>query len=378
MHSCYSPLDDVPPSPAFEEQQPPSAPSQLSLDEDSVFLSTLNRLLDINSPVPSHSVRVRDRIRKDKQGYRGNVVNHLKIQVLRLRRALRSQQEDSEILKEYTVSVMLEKEQVERELSNLRSRYSEDLAQAKSSRLHLQNVQNELAKLERRFSDAERFILALLDLGLEPPVLREAVSSVLTDGQDGEDALINAVQKASTDADRPVTGPRTSDHYLSALELTINARKELKEKARYAQFWKTVAKSDPANSTIITPSPSDLDSLNEPSVLHRPSVVDDLVYQLRDALAGKPVVGGKSARKAGVADLPSPSHPISQPLPPRNDVLEPTVPDHPLDLTPQPPVAAMPKRSAMKAQPVLREGIVVSSTMQSLAVSTLLSFDFRH
>lgn len=208
-----------------------------------------------------------------------------------------SLEEDQEILKDYTVSVLLEKEEVEKDMSTLRDRHYEELDRAKENRLMLINIESEISRLQRRFSDAERFILALVDLGLDPLILREAVSGVLKEGQPGEDALVDAIQKTARLRDQSLSkgffatdGPRTADHYLSALDLTINARKELKEKAKVAQFWKMVAKSDPSNANTVTPSTSKLDQIEKSGHLSCPSnasLVDDLVNQFKEALVRK-------------------------------------------------------------------------------------------
>ncbi|KAJ2919972.1 hypothetical protein MD484_g388, partial [Candolleomyces efflorescens] len=269
-------------------------------------------LRDVDSNIPDELVRVlgpghdptfecnvpfslkASAVRKDKRIYHRNTVHLLKSQIIRLKRRVRVFEDDTEILKDYTVSILVEKEQIERDLANVRTHYSDELARAKQTRLQLQQTEAVLARLKNRFAEAERFILALVDLGLDLPTLREAISSILRDDQSGEDALINAFQKSSlakgTSRSKnlsPVAdGLRTVDHYLSALDLTISARKELKEKAKVVQFWKMVAKTDPAHADIVTPSPSALDQIQTLSIsasnAPRSSVVDDLVAQLRD------------------------------------------------------------------------------------------------
>jgi len=138
--------------------------------------------------------------------------------------------------------------------------------------------------------------LALLDLGVDPSILRNAISLLLKGDQDCETSLMDALQRSVTSQNihlsqlhQPIMNdPRTMDRYLSALELTINTRMHLRERAKVVHFWKMLAKANPANTNVVTPSASQLDQLQEygdPSMTPSKSfIVDTLVGKLRDAL----------------------------------------------------------------------------------------------
>jgi hypothetical protein len=334
-------------------------------------------------------------VRKEKRIYHRNTVHLLKSQILRLKRRIRAFEDDSELLKDYTVSILVEKEQVERDLANVRTHYSDELARAKQTRLQLQQIEAELARSKNRFAEAERFILALVDLGLDLPILREAISTILSDGQSGEDTLIDAFQKSSlakgTSRSKHLSpaadGLRTVDHYLSALDLTISARKELREKAKVSQFWKMVAKTDPAHADIVTPSPSALDQIQTLSIsafnAPRSSVVDDLVAQLRSTLlekqSGENQSGARNLRDADPA-LPE-TPPFSSPAQEGTTVSQHTPPSKAFSFTTDPEPHSDPASSGKENRPGLstspsrssrdlmaRQSIVAHQSMQSFSV----------
>ncbi|KAJ2930250.1 hypothetical protein H1R20_g6823, partial [Candolleomyces eurysporus] len=341
MHSCYPSAvpnlnDGSVPSAAAQRVEPTSSssasepslvsPTNALQDFDPHVLDELARVLDpghtqTNKRNPSFFQKT-SRVRKAKHIYHHSTVHLLRAQILQLKRRVRALATDSEMLRDFTVSMLVEKERDERDLANLRTHYSDELARARQMRVRLQQAEADLAGLKNRFAETARFILALVDLGLDPSTLRESISSVLKDGQPGEDALISAFQRSSLAKGpswskhlSPATdGLRTVDHYLSALDLTINARKELKEKAKATQFWKMVAKSDPAHADMVTPSPSALDQIQTQPIsasnAPKSSVVDDLVVQLKGAPSKKQSDDHKSgARISSDADIALPESP---------------------------------------------------------------------
>ncbi|RXW25077.1 hypothetical protein EST38_g792 [Candolleomyces aberdarensis] len=416
MHSCYPSvpnLNDGSVPAAAQRVEPPSSssvsapslegPTNALQDFDPNVLDELARVLDpghtqTNERNPSFSQKTSG-ARKAKPIYHYNSVHVLRVQILRLKRRVRALATHSEMLKDYTVSMLVEKDRDERDLANLRTHYSDELARAKQTRLQLQHAEAELAGLKNRFAEAERFILALVDLGLDPSILRESISSVLRDGRPGEDALISAFQKSSlakgpSRSKHPspaADGLRTVGHYLSALDLTINARKELKEKAKVTQFWKMVAKSDPAHADLVTPSPSALDQIQTQSIstsnAPKSSVVDDLVVQLKGAPSEKQSGDNKSgARILNDADPALPEFPpfscpaeegrtnVSQHAPPLKAILFATDPEpcsNPASKAPgkeqQPGLSTSP--SCPSRDLMAKQSIVAHQSMQSFSAA---------
>ncbi|TFK70570.1 hypothetical protein BDN72DRAFT_766313, partial [Pluteus cervinus] len=109
----------------------------------------------------------------------------------------------------------------------------------------------------------------MIDLGLHIPVLDKAYKAVL-DGEMADDALVDAIKEAAA---RPgtawarilpaVVGPRAPENYVSAINLTLKCRRELKHTKKVLNFWKKKAMSYPTNHSLVTPSASALSEVVE-------------------------------------------------------------------------------------------------------------------
>ncbi|KAF8197881.1 hypothetical protein BJ912DRAFT_820742, partial [Pholiota molesta] len=80
---------------------------------------------------------------------------------------------------------------------------------------------------------------------------------------EAEDALVTAIIECAKDKASPwariipaVIGPRSPQNYVSALNLTLRTRKDLRERERVCEFWKAKAKLDPENHDVVTPPSS--------------------------------------------------------------------------------------------------------------------------
>jgi hypothetical protein len=144
--------------------------------------------------------------------------------------------------------------------------------------------------LDQKLERSQRFLTSIVETGLHNPVLSEAWRAVKA-GQPADDALVDSIKKA---ASRPgtswstiipaVTGPRTSEHYLSAINLTLKTRRDLKKAIQVGRFWKKMAKKDPAHTKTVTPSASDLSDVSLPNELkpkERQTELDDLLAKIR-------------------------------------------------------------------------------------------------
>lgn len=148
-------------------------------------------------------------------------------------------------------------------------RATEDKEEIKSLRAEIIMQRSEIMILNEKTAQADIFMQAMRDLNLHDPVLQAAWRSV-KDGGDAEEALVNAVLKASSRKDSAwsriipaVVGPRSPEHYLSALDLALKARRDLQERKKISGFWKLKAMTDPSNAGTLTPSTSQISDICE-------------------------------------------------------------------------------------------------------------------
>ncbi|EAU91096.2 hypothetical protein CC1G_03264 [Coprinopsis cinerea okayama7 len=229
-----------------------------------------------------------------RQHRRSSADDQHKRQLLELKRRIESLEEENEILKDYTVSVILEKERASEDLASLRINYYEELGASKAIRRQLDQMHTELIDANKKLAEAERFILDLVDLKLGIPVLQR-LSQSTDNPRISAGSFLRSIQetlentRASWLEHLPaLEGSRTLDHYLCALNLTINARKELRENHRVSQFWKLLAKSDPNLANTVTPSSSELEKMDAAdSSTARMQVLDELIGQLKEDVARK-------------------------------------------------------------------------------------------
>jgi hypothetical protein len=185
------------------------------------------------------------------------------------------------------LSLTNEAQMREEELSSLRSDYFMELS-TDIVRRRKDAATNEA--LDQKLERSERFLTSIVETGLHNPVLSEAWRAVKA-GQPADDALVESIKKA---ASRPgtswstiipaVTGPRSPEHYLSAINLTLKTRLDLKKAIQVGRFWKKTAKKDPAHTETVTPSASDLSDVslpNEFKLKERGTEVDDLLANIR-------------------------------------------------------------------------------------------------
>lgn len=147
-----------------------------------------------------------------------------------------------------------------------------------------------LKRQARRCSEMDRFVRTIIDLGLktEKPIFPRVHNAIMT-GATHDEAVVEAIREAAAKPDSPwatiipaVIGPRTNEQYLSALNMTIQCRRENKDLQNVKKFWKNVAKEDPANGNLVTPSSSNLSSIQVILPEKRQRAVDDLLAKLRN------------------------------------------------------------------------------------------------
>ncbi|KAI0717664.1 hypothetical protein C8T65DRAFT_532055, partial [Cerioporus squamosus] len=107
----------------------------------------------------------------------------------------------------------------------------------------------------------------MVSAGAHKPVL-EAVYQQVTEGEDPEAALVDAIKSATAQRDsvwcrllEPVVGVRTQDEYLAQLRCTLDARRHTVDWRKRAKFWKGAAKEEGRHVDTVTPSVSALSDL---------------------------------------------------------------------------------------------------------------------
>ncbi|KAJ7490050.1 hypothetical protein B0H11DRAFT_2278301 [Mycena galericulata] len=172
----------------------------------------------------------------------------------------------------------------------------------------------EIDKLQGTLAQYERFLGLMINVGLHQRVLGDA-HAALRAGIDPDAALVDAIKEAAAIPGSPwstivpsVTGPRTPDEYRSSLNMTLKARKELRETKKIAKFWKRVAQED-GQTGIITPSVSSISSIHEPLSAERQKAVDELISSRRRAS----LASQDAANEPGVATVSDSTSASSEP-----------------------------------------------------------------
>ena len=188
-----------------------------------------------------------------------------------------------------TIQVLLHTTtELSNEASTLRCELYDTIRQKTHFQRVAQETEEELQELQQKLVQFSRFIGLMVDIGLHEAVLARACTA-LREGDDADDALIDSIKEAATKPESSwskiipaVTGPRTPDEYLSAINMTLKLRRELKDSRKIAKFWKRSAKEGPEEHVdTITPSVSNISSIHETLNEQRQNQVDDLLARLR-------------------------------------------------------------------------------------------------
>ncbi|KAG6889782.1 hypothetical protein C0992_004200 [Termitomyces sp. T32_za158] len=139
-----------------------------------------------------------------------------------------------------------------------------------------QSHQNEIKKLNEKVAQYEEFIV---NVDANKTLPDTADSSHILD-----QALNNVVEREENlSASNPVGivsfsfGHRSRDQYMSALQLTLKSRSQLRQCKKVAKFWKKTALQDERNVSLVTPSASTISSIIENLPPDRQKAVDDLI-----------------------------------------------------------------------------------------------------
>ena len=155
----------------------------------------------------------------------------LKSQVLKLKCRVRALEAEVDDLKHACNLAHSDALEYRRELDTLHYDYFDKIDQNRKYAISSREDKEKIKLLEYKVNQAERFLLAMVDLKLHEPVLYGAAQSVLQ-GDDAENSLIDAILAASLRKTSPwariitaVVGPHTPGKCLSAITFALQSRK---------------------------------------------------------------------------------------------------------------------------------------------------------
>lgn len=212
--------------------------------------------------------------------------NALRVQFSNLKHRIYGMESENSELRHANMVLRSDSQALEQELSNFRADYYAERFQSKVRIQCARADKDKIIVLTDKLEQAEKFIMAMVDIKLHEPVLGRAAEAV-KEGADTEEALIDAVRVAATKKGSAwsriipaIVGPRSPEHYLSAINFALMLQKDLHEREKVSSFWKTIAKLDPVNTNTITPSSSLLSEVGGEDVEHSISeqaVLDEMI-----------------------------------------------------------------------------------------------------
>ena len=161
-----------------------------------------------------------------------------------------------------------------KEYANLQSQLQECREELHTERRKVQCLQHKLEEDNRIILDlrtSSRRFEGLL--GMSNHAATDSPQNTISGGTG---LLLNAtMQKISKGS--PVVNVRTVDEYLSALQMTLATRKELRDQKKISLFWKRKALDSNQLQSAITPSVSTISSVHDPLPLDRQIALDALI-----------------------------------------------------------------------------------------------------
>lgn len=213
----------------------------------------------------------------------------LKSQVLKLKCRVRALEAEVDDLKHACNLAHSDAFEYRRELDTLHYDHFDKIAQNRKYAISSREDKEKIKLLEYKVNQAERFLLAMVDLKLHEPVLFGAARSVLQ-GEDAENSLIDAILAASLRKTSPwarivtaVVGPHTPGKCLSAVTFALQSRKGL----RQPPATEIKNKEYPFN---VNPIPDSISQISDvasevPTELHHeeeePAVLDEMLAILK-------------------------------------------------------------------------------------------------
>ena len=144
--------------------------------------------------------------------------NALRVQFSYLKHRIYGMESENNELRHANMVLRSDSQALEQELSNLRADYYAERFQSKVRIQCARADKDKIIILTDKLEQAEKFIMAMVDIKLHEPVLGRAAEAV-KEGADAEEALIDAVRVAATKKGSAwsriipaIVGPRSPEH----------------------------------------------------------------------------------------------------------------------------------------------------------------------
>ncbi|KAJ3999325.1 hypothetical protein F5050DRAFT_1805162 [Lentinula boryana] len=151
----------------------------------------------------------------------------------------------------------------------------------------IEAAKQELVSLGNSINHLDQSLVIHLDVAVCGPVFHRTRSAI-SFGSVFMDAIVDAIREAAevphspwSTLIPPIIGPRSQDHYMSALSITLKTRSDLRRTKNIARYWKSSAKEDENHEDVITPSASTLSEVQETLTAERQKAVDALWSKLK-------------------------------------------------------------------------------------------------
>ncbi|KAI3619589.1 hypothetical protein WG66_002945 [Moniliophthora roreri] len=115
-------------------------------------------------------------------------------------------------------------------------------------------------------------IAELVETGMEIEMLEEVIVEAIRKASEDELSVWASIISA-------VVGPLAPENYVSAINMSLEARKELRSVRKIARFWKRSAQQQGSPTDVVTPSASTLSQVKEPLSLDRQKAMEQLQSQ---------------------------------------------------------------------------------------------------
>ncbi|KAJ3821610.1 hypothetical protein F5880DRAFT_1580736 [Lentinula raphanica] len=151
-----------------------------------------------------------------------------------------------------------------RSLANSQKRKSADLELQVNAKRH------ELAQCEalaKALSDTE--LVSLAAMAKNTTDFEESAVEAISNAASNEASVWSKIVQL-------VVGPRAPENYVNAVNMTLQARQELRYWKKVSNFWKKTARESSTNTGAPTPSASNLSEIQESLSIERKKAVEDL------------------------------------------------------------------------------------------------------
>ncbi|THU94192.1 hypothetical protein K435DRAFT_668832, partial [Dendrothele bispora CBS 962.96] len=133
------------------------------------------------------------------------------------------------------------------------------------------------------YQRCEQLLAPLLNTSLCGVVFSHTRAAI-AEGEDFETAIIDAIREAAAIPGSPwsklippITGPRSSEQYESALRTLLSSRSQVRADKQAYLFWKKTARLDASHADTVTPSGSQISDIDDAIPEERQTAANELL-----------------------------------------------------------------------------------------------------